>query len=924
MLNKVKSIYADFRKNKYAFFIEYTVVFSAVFLLCFWYFLYNHKTIIWKGDGLAQHYLALLYCSRFLKTIIGTLITSHRLVIPMWDMSIGFGADIFTSMHYYGLGDPFTLLSALVPEAHMDKFYCLLYFIKLYFAGLGAALFIKRHRIGPRPAIVGAMIYCFSVWGIFYCLHQYCFIVPLIWFPYVLRGVDDVLENKDPRVFILSLAAAGVSNFYFLYMIVVLAIGYALFKYFANEKKFEIKKVLITLGKFILFGAAAMMIAAVILLPAVVTMMSSSRYSASVIVKPLYSFSYYVSYLKAFTGNSVPHLWTVYGYTPLAYLSIVLLFTMRNKFTKVKIALTVLIAFTLIPFAGYALNGFAYVANRWSWCLALLAGYTVALMIPYFEKISRKQIIILTVSVIIYALITSSSFVSRSEEGMAQTALLIGELLFIVLALSSERKYNFKYLMAFIALLGITVNAYFRFSEDGVDNGMGDYLGFSTANKILIEENADEITHGDEFYRIEEYDTPYQRNSSEIRGKYTTNYYLSMTGPYVPNFIMDIALNAERTYMYKDLDSRSILQALSSVKYLFVKEGSESKVPYGYHATGESVESEDGNIFAFEADNPLSIGYTYDSWISTEDFEKMNPSERQEAMLKGVVIDESSFPKTELNFTQKSVLKNIEENENIKIENGKIYVAKDGASARLDIEETDNCELYFMITGLGFEEISNRDKYTDDEWKSLSPIERDEVKIQDIAHTAENATDITLSYGDIYRTFNYMNHRNIYYCGQDDYICNLGYIKESDGSEMRIHFKDAGVYDFSDIDVIAHSADDIEDGIEKLSEDMLENVEIGVNSISGNIDLDRGKILALSVPYSEGWTAYVDGKKTELKCANDMYMAVELDAGEHDIYLSYETPYMRTGFILTVSGFVLFGLIEFIIMLKTLKFQKKG
>ncbi|XME01066.1 YfhO family protein [Lachnospiraceae bacterium C1.1] len=919
MLNKIKGIYAGLSKKKYAFFIEYSIVFTAVFLLCFWYFLYNHKSIIWEGDGLAQHYLALLYCSRFFKTIIGTFLSSHRLVIPMWDMSIGFGADIFTSMHYYGLGDPFTLLSAFIPEAHMDKFYCLLYFIKLYFAGLGAALFIKRHGAGKRPAIAGAMIYCFSVWGIFYCLHQYCFIVPLIWFPFVLMGVDNVLENKNPAGFILSLAAAAVSNFYFLYMIVVLAIGYAVFKYIVNEKKAEIRKILITVCRFLLFGAASMMIAAVILLPAVMTMMSSSRYSASVVVEPLYPLSYYLNYLKAFTGNTVPYSWTVYGYTPLAYLSIVTLFTIKGKYTKVKIATGVLIAFTLIPFAGYALNGFAYAANRWSWCLALLAAYVVALMIPYFEKLSRKQIIILTVSVLMYAFVTSVSFISRSKEGMSQTALLVAELLFIVLAVSSERKYNIRYLVAFLTVAGITVNAYYRFSEDGIDHGMKEYLGFSEANKILAEENADEITHGDEFYRIEEYDTPYQRNSSEIRGKYTTNYYLSMTGPYVPEFIMDIALNAERTYMYSNLDSRSILQALSSVKYLLVKEGSESKVPHGYHTTGESVESDDGKILAYEADNPLSLGYTYDSWVSEEDFEKMDPSERQEAMLNGVVLEESSFPKTDLDLKQKSVLKNIEENENIKIEDGKIYVAKDGASARLDIEETDNCELYFMITGLGFEEISNRDKYTDDEWKSLSPIERDEVKIQDISHTAEDNTNIAVSYGDIYRTFNYMNHRNIYYCGQDDYICNLGYIKESDGSEMRIHFKDAGVYDFSDIDVIAHSADDIEDGIEKLSEDMLENVEIGVNSISGNIDLDRGKILALSVPYSEGWTAYVDGKETELKCANDMYMAVELDAGEHDIYLSYETPYMRTGFILTVSGFVLFGLIEFIIMLKSLK-----
>ena len=899
------------KKKKYALLLSYSAVFAFVFLLCFWYFLYNHKTIIWEGDGLAQHYLAMLYCSRFFKSILHELMAGHGLVIPMWDMSIGFGADVFTTMHYYGLGDPFTLLTVIVPEAHMDKFYCVLYFIKLYCAGLGALLFMRHHKAGRLGSIIGAIVYCFSVWGIFYCLHQYCFMVPLLWFPYVLYGVDRVLEKKNPAPFILALTGAAISNFYFLYMIVVLAIGYAVFKYFINQQKLDIKDIALTMGKFILYGASAMMASALILLPAVMTMATSSRYSAERIVQPVYSLKYYLQYLTAFTGNTVPYDWTVYGYTPLGFLSVVLLFTLKGRYKKVKICFAVLAAFSLIPFAGFALNGFAYVANRWSWCLGLLVAYIVALMVPEFEKLTHKQGICLVISAFAYVIITSVSFVSRSEANMSISALLVAEVIIILLAVSSERKYNIRILISMMAIVGVSVNAYFRFSENGIDSGMKEYLNFSEANKILIEKNADDITSdASGFYRVEEYDTPYQRNSSEIRGKYTTNYYLSMTGPYVPEFIINMALNAERTYMYKNLDSRSILEALSSVRYLLIKDGNDKALPYGYKATGKYADTSDGRINAYEADTPLAIGYAYDSYVSTEDFEKMTAPEKQEAMLYGAVVDKSSIKKADFSFSCKSILRSIEENSNISIKDGKIYVAKDGASAVLDIDKAEDSELYVVMTGLNFEGTTDRSQYSDEEWKALSPIERDNVRSVDFKGRKKTSSNIAISMGERYSSVNYMNHRNIYYCGQDDFIANLGYVEESDDSELRIHFKNAGVYDFDSIDVVVQPVGTITEGVKALSREMVTDEVIGMNTVTAKIDVDGDRLLAFSIPYSEGWTAYVDGKETELKQANVMYMALEIGKGSHDIRLVYETPYLMTGFYLSIAGIILFIIIE--------------
>ena len=73
----------------------------------------------------------------------------------------------------------------------------------------------------------------------------------------------------------------------------------------------------------------------------------------------------------------------------------------------------------------------------------------------------------------------------------------------------------------------------------------------------------------------------------------------------------------------------------------------------------------------------------------------------------------------------------------------------------------------------------------------------------------------------------------------------------------------------------------------KLGEEALENVKMGTNEITGDISVSERKALVLSVPYSKGFTAYVDGKETKLQKANTMFMALELEPGSHEIRLTY-------------------------------------
>ena len=139
------------------------------------------------------------------------------------------------------------------------------------------------------------------------------------------------------------------------------------------------------------------------------------------------------------------------------------------------------------------------------------------------------------------------------------------------------------------------------------------------------------------------------------------------------------------------------------------------------------------------------------------------------------------------------------------------------------------------------------------------------------------------------------------YSGKHNFLCNTGY-SEKGRHTITLTFENMGVYSFDSLKIYCQPMTEIDSQTSKLGEEVLTDVKIGNNEINGKISLSDTKALVLSIPYSEGWTAYVDGEETELKEANTMYVALELPKGDHEIHLVYCTPYLRTGLCLTCIG----------------------
>ncbi len=69
-------------------------------------------------------------------------------------------------------------------------------------------------------------------------------------------------------------------------------------------------------------------------------------------------------------------------------------------------------------------------------------------------------------------------------------------------------------------------------------------------------------------------------------------------------------------------------------------------------------------------------------------------------------------------------------------------------------------------------------------------------------------------------------------------------------------------------------------------------------------DVDAGDMILTSIPYEEGWTAYVDGVETEIIPYQDALISLDAAPGHHDVRLQYYTPGVKAGAILSIVGII--------------------
>ena len=99
-----------------------------------------------------------------------------------------------------------------------------------------------------------------------------------------------------------------------------------------------------------------------------------------------------------------------------------------------------------------------------------------------------------------------------------------------------------------------------------------------------------------------------------------------------------------------------------------------------------------------------------------------------------------------------------------------------------------------------------------------------------------------------------------------------------------------------------------EEDCRKLIENTCSEFNYDNDGFSAKIDNKKDDtLLFFSIPYDEGWTAYVNGEKTEIEKVNIGFMAVKIDGHTtSDIRFIYKTPGLSTGIYITIFAAVIY------------------
>ncbi len=850
------------KKSKAKYYFIYTLLFIICCLLCFYTYYSNNLSFIYDGDGWSQHYKAYIYYGEYLRELFRNIFINHTFEIPQWDFSIGEGADILGTFSYYVMGDPITLLCVFVPSKYMYIFYNISIILRLYLAGFVFSLLCFRFTDNKTAVLGGALSYVFCFWSLFNSVRHIYFLNPMIYFPLVVMGIEKVINNENPLLLTISVLISSISNFYFFYNIVLLTVIYVVVRLiylYSKDIKILLNKLLL-IFKYSLFGV---LIAAVLLLPILNFYLQDSRLSIDFGKHLTYPLNYYLKLPSMFLSTSREY-WLCMGYaSPVLLALITSIFNWKNnKFINCLNVIGILMI--LFPLFGQIMNGFSYISNKWCFGLSLLMSYSLT---KQWDEIKNLKVI----NFICLALLLGACVVLGL--GLNLYVPIIIALIFLLVSCFISK--NNKYILIPLIIICISFNAYNQYSESG-----SNYASYATT----YEEDKNILESSEAYYfseYIEDKDDSFFRysgtsitqNAAILFNTHSVDYYWSLGNGSISEYRNIMEVDEYLLQKFYGYSNNFILNTLANVKYYLTQKDYDGVLPYGFVKI-DSFDSYDLYINEYN----LPFGYTYEEAISYDDWNKLSTVEKQELLTKQIVIDEGED--NIANLSTREVNYEIEEVEGLKIEDNKVVVDSEDAYILIRYDDATDGEIYLSIKGLKYKDNKNWLKDPND------------------------ASSISIEANNVNKYLSIYSNDSRYYNGREDFTFDLGL--SSSNNTIKISFGEIGIYGFDNIIVSCLPLNEYKEDIEKLKSDTFDELSFDTNTISGTIDLDDDKYLLLTIPYSKGWTAYVDGVETDLLNANVSYTALKLCAGKHEIVLKYSTPYLKEGLIISCVGILLY------------------
>ncbi len=777
----------------------------------------------------------------------------------------GMGTNFLSLMAYYA-ASPLNLLSILAPAEYLREAMTIILMLKFSFAGLFFCRML-RYVFGKNDmsTCMFAVMYALCSYMVGYYWNT-IWIDTVALLPLVMHGLTALVREGKYRTYVIGLALALISNYYiglFICIFTVLAFFSLCWTENIGIRKFGKRFALITGGS--LLGAG---IASWILLPAFHALQLTYSVTNTFPKKVEFyeSWRAILSNMLAFnevtSKDGLPNLYC--GFLPVLLLGVFL--AAKKVRLREKIVALLLMAFLLfscnfniLNFLWHGMHFPNMLPYRFSFLFSfvvLVAAYR-AYRILVEEEFSYWHWGAMIVTGIVFC---GLSYGSRTEgddpnKFVFASAILGGIYLIVMYCRTFLPKQVVQVLLA--AVLAFEMGQYAINGVKSVGSSAYDSYPTNNADVQALLDHAEELEEGDDLFYRTELTMWYTLNDPTLYYYDGISQFSSMANQKTTTFMKLLGLPAsEAGNRYYYANTSPFTNMLLNIQYVIAKDG------YNADSLSYSLAAQSGNCKLYQSEYDLSMGFMADSAAARYQMDKtLNAFEMQNVLFKRMTgVNEDLFTAidiTHVGHKGYDVTRKSYGNYNY---TRQAEAAANESFLKLNYTTKQDGMVY------AFMKVTNGD-YLD-------------VYYQDVRV-----------------------HR--YNIAKQPYITPVGNYAAGEMVTLRCDLDEEDKNGTAIVYFYQLNEEVLNAGYAALADEKLRLTEFSDTSFTGVVTANADGQLYLSVPYEEGWTAYVDGKKTEVVPMFDAICSVPLTAGTHTVTMKYSPKGFIPGLIISISGVAL-------------------
>ncbi|MGZ1176139.1 YfhO family protein [Lactobacillus delbrueckii subsp. bulgaricus] len=917
------------KKRDWAVYWKYSVFFLFLAACVFGPYLVTGHSLIWNTDAANQHLPLLVKYREYVLSFLRHLSQGPA----EWSWTMGLGSDLFSVFSYYTIGDVFAYLALLFPTSHLVFAYQLILLLRLYCVGLAFVYFARHFDFKDGVVLIGSGVYMVNAYLLYAALAQPMFTTTFILFPLIVVQLERLLQGGSAwplfGVFVWML----VSNYYLAFVLGLGAIIYLFLRWgLAYWKKIPFWP---TIKKLFFASLGAVLLSAGLLLPELLAVVNSTRtgsqFANGLTFYPAY---YYLLLPKELIDGDNWKLmfWSALGLASIIMPALVYLFRNWRKYRLVAASLLLGAVMLLIPAVGAVFNGGMSASNRWTLLLYLPFAFSVMVFVKAISEqaVSQKEMrLIFTTSGIYLVYLVAMFFLENDYK-------LFLPVIFLLLSLGASYLVNEGRALKRALLLTVAANLAFNALYAALP-----YNGNFAANMLVrgeYEQIAEDRYGGLNhilpagFYRVNTVSNNQFVSQKKLFNDLTSGLanvssYYSIQNQYLGQFSTDLGnLQYDNNIPFHQLDDRTILNNFLGVRYIFNQKYSVngSKVPGTYDLIATGKEKKDQNqesvyqaeLYKTTEAFPL-LWLSYKA-ISPSRYQKLSASQKERALASGVVVKEGGLKAAKLTGV-KTIKTSLVDASGKKLSKNKLTYTGSDASYKLKLHLSDKekaklgkSELHVEISQISYQPFTLSQQLDLELKKAKQEADLAGQTLNEratrykywryhlLAGSPDPSYKLTVTGKKASETIVQRSQdMTSFYRLVDSAVMNMGTYQTLPNS-LTFQPSKLGTYRFK-IKVVAIPLNqEYTKEVRQIQKQGVKQLKLAQNQLTGLFTSKKAGVVTSTIPYSNGWTATVDGKAVKVIKTNTAFVGFKMPAGKHRVRLVYRTPGLRSSLLISL------------------------